>query len=292
LLLLMPHASDAADESFRTPQNTNCQIASSSFPAVLAVQEIEWQGQCRQGKASGRGALTYSFVEEGKVVNVRLEAPLVNGTINGVGKRTRSDGNRYEGEFRQGRYSGFGTHIWADGQRYEGQWLNGTYEGWGLMRYKGGEIYEGQWKHGKRHGIGTFVSTNGIRSVGAYEDDKPKGVSSWTSNTQRYEGEVNLEGAANGQGILYAEDQRYAGGYSQGKPAGNGVYQWLNSGGVFIGRFREGTPNGYGVMVSTKTGKAHPGEWINGCMWDDVWFANILVTADSCRQDKRRSGGL
>jgi hypothetical protein len=315
LLLVMSLASHAADEAWRTPHNSACQVASSNFPPGQAVQDIEWQGQCSQGKASGPGILVYTAQERDKPVGARLEGEFVNGAIHGKGKRIKSDGRLYVGSFYQGRltgtgrftwpdgqsyegqirdsqYNGFGTMIWPSGQRYEGQWLNGAIEGWGRLRYEDGDIHEGQWKGGKRHGFGTFVSTNGTRSTGTYEDNKPKGVVNRTSATSRYEGEVDAEGKVHGQGVLNLGDERYAGSFSHGDYQGNGIYQWLPQGSIFMGRFRNDKANGHGVFVSAKSGKAHPGNFINGCMWDDVWFINAMVDAESCRQDKRRSGGL
>ena len=48
---------------------------------------------------------------------------------NGRGMERYSNGNRYEGEFRNGKPDGKGVYTWANGEVYEGEWKMGLKEG-------------------------------------------------------------------------------------------------------------------------------------------------------------------
>jgi hypothetical protein len=43
----------------------------------------------------------------------------------GSGVEIYSDGNRYEGMFKQGKRNGEGTYYYATGEIYKGGWING-----------------------------------------------------------------------------------------------------------------------------------------------------------------------
>lgn len=61
-----------------------------------------------------------------------------------------SNGNVYQGEYKQNKRHGHGRYTYADGSYYEGEWFN----------------------H-KKHGIGKEVSVNGIITEGEWKDGEP-----------------------------------------------------------------------------------------------------------------------
>ena len=62
----------------------------------------------------------------------------------GSGVETYSDGNRYEGMYKEGRKHGEGTYYFADDiMIYKGEWQNGRIEGYGICTWKDGRKYEG-----------------------------------------------------------------------------------------------------------------------------------------------------
>ena len=74
-----------------------------------------------------------------------------------------SNGNRYEGGWRNGIKYGQGTLYVRDGDIFDGEW-DGS-KGQGEISYSDGKMYIGQWdwKSGglKRHGFGTLLSADG-----------------------------------------------------------------------------------------------------------------------------------
>jgi hypothetical protein len=71
-----------------------------------------------------------------------------NGKANGKGKAVGTDS--YEGEFKSGQPEGDGTYTWDNGNRYTGKFVKGLRDGKGTMFYKRtnapDSIVEGFWK--------------------------------------------------------------------------------------------------------------------------------------------------
>lgn len=57
--------------------------------------------------------------------------------INGVAKGRFSNGDMYEGEWKNGRPNGVGTMTYMLGGSYEGEWKNGKRDGKGVMTFAG-----------------------------------------------------------------------------------------------------------------------------------------------------------
>jgi hypothetical protein len=82
---------------------------------------FEYSGQCKKGKAHGKGKAS------------------------GI--------DSYEGEFKNGLPDGEGTYKWSNGDRYAGNFVKGFREGKGEMRYKRSNapdsVVNGYWKKDK-----------------------------------------------------------------------------------------------------------------------------------------------
>ena len=116
------------------------------------------------------------------------------------GNVTYSNGNVYEGFFKNDKRHGQGTFIYKSGTKlsgsfyeglpsfgtetYVGKWKGDKYTGsfskWkrsgrGTYYWKNGDKYIGQWKDGKRLGQGTYIWKNGDKYVGQYKDGKKHG---------------------------------------------------------------------------------------------------------------------
>jgi hypothetical protein len=59
-----------------------------------------------------------------------------------------SDGNIYEGEFKDGNRNGKGKMIFSNGDIYEGEFKDGIENGKGKKIFSNGDIYEGEFKEG------------------------------------------------------------------------------------------------------------------------------------------------
>ena len=57
-----------------------------------------------------------------------------------------SDGDIYDGEWKDDKQHGKGTFKWPHGDMYEGEWKNDKAHGKGTFKWPHGDMYEGEWK--------------------------------------------------------------------------------------------------------------------------------------------------
>ena len=100
--------------------------------------------------------------------------------MNGQGTYVYSDGDKYEGQWKDDKRHGKGTVTYRgqDGnvvEKYEGDWYEGKMHGFGRYVYADGGVYEGQWVDGKMCGKGTYVFPNGNKYEGEWVDDVKEG---------------------------------------------------------------------------------------------------------------------
>jgi hypothetical protein len=87
---------------------------------------------------------------------------------NGLGAYASQNGDfHYQDEFRNGSYDGHGVASWSDGSSYFGDFAGGTMNGKGTYRYPDGSSFFGQFSNGQP-GDGTLLDSNGaVESNGA-----------------------------------------------------------------------------------------------------------------------------
>ncbi|WP_424139788.1 hypothetical protein [Roseomonas chloroacetimidivorans] len=172
-----------------------------------------YEGEFRDGRANGRGTLQFRGSNGGT-----YEGDFRDDLPNGRGVRTWRNGARYMGQWVAGVRQGTGTMNYGNGTSYTGGWRNDQRSGTGVMNYGGGTTYEGGWANDQRNGTGTYrvVSPNGVTAVysgewrndmrngigsevfpgnniridGYFLNDKPHGRVVYTSNGDRFEGEI------------------------------------------------------------------------------------------------------
>jgi len=172
-----------------------------------------YQGEFRDGRASGRGVLQFRGSD-----GSTYEGDFRDDLPNGRGVRSWRNGARYTGEWVAGVRQGNGTMNYGNGTSYTGGWRNDQRSGNGMMSYGGGTTYEGSWANDQRNGTGTYrvFSPNGASAVysgewrndmrhgvgsevfpganvridGNFLNDKPHGQIVYTSNGERFEGEI------------------------------------------------------------------------------------------------------
>lgn len=72
--------------------------------------------------------------------------------INNKGAFTYSNGDRYDGEWKDNRHHGKGVMQYDNGDRYTGDWANDLPHGKGVKSSRSGAKYDGDWDCDKRHG--------------------------------------------------------------------------------------------------------------------------------------------
>ena len=60
-----------------------------------------------------------------------------------------SNGDVYEGNWKDDFKHGYGKMTWADGAVYEGNYKEGVKHGYGKMTWADGDVYEGNWYKGE-----------------------------------------------------------------------------------------------------------------------------------------------
>ena len=70
--------------------------------------------------------------------------------VNGRGISNYSNGNKYEGNFKEGKFDGQGTLTYSNGSIYLGQFSNNEFNGKGLYIYCDKTQTYAEWKDGKQ----------------------------------------------------------------------------------------------------------------------------------------------
>lgn len=133
-------------------------------------ETASWSGGCKDQRASGNGTLVW---RDG-ASEQRYQGEMRDGRMNGRGIYTFSNGDRYEGEFKNDDFDGIGTLVEGD-SRYEGEWKSGKRNGRGMMIMPDGTRYDGQFKDDAIEGFGRFVLKDGRRFEGMIHDHVPNG---------------------------------------------------------------------------------------------------------------------
>ena len=195
----------------------------------------------------------------------------------GKGKMTWTNGDVYEGEWKDNKEHGKGKMTWKSGNVYEGEFKDGMYDGQGKLIDRNGNVYDGGWKDGDiKHGW-MNVCEDGFNFRGYFNQDRlkyfddvfyPNGCHfvSVDSYDEVMEGE-GLEGSyldpITGYGrMTYPNDDIYTGEWKNGEYNGKGKYIWKN-GDVYKGCWKNGKKHGWGKMTYL-SGNVHEGKWKDG----------------------------
>ena len=82
-----------------------------------------------------------------------------------------ANGSNYTGDWVEGRQTGHGVFTWSNGDRYEGQFKDNQKHGTGTQYYASEGNYIGDWVEDKKAGKGVFIWTTGDRYEGQYKND-------------------------------------------------------------------------------------------------------------------------
>ncbi|MEZ4911072.1 MAG: hypothetical protein R2774_09435 [Saprospiraceae bacterium] len=98
-------------------------------------------------------------------VSISLSAQCVGDCQNGEGTKTYSNGNKYQGTFKNGKRHGQGKFKWPSGAMYDGLWVDGKREGKGQEILADGTIYVGEFKNDQKEGQGTLYNNKTEKKI-------------------------------------------------------------------------------------------------------------------------------
>jgi len=228
------------------------------------VNGIEYVGEHQEDKMYGQGIATWADGSKsvGHWKNDKLDGYAItyfaNGNINqqGIfraGKFLYTETRILSACPKSGYFHDcFGTYYFSNGDKYDGEWKNDKRNGKGIYTHASGNIYEGEFKDNKRNGKGTFTYPNGEKYVGEFKDNKKHGHGTYTwADGEKYIGE-HKNNTRSGLGIYiygtnsqWAGDQ-YVGEYSDGNYSGLGTYTYA-SGAKDFGNWKNNKLNGYAI---------------------------------------------
>ena len=192
----------------------------------------------------------------------KYEGEFKNGIREGYGIYYYSNGDKFEGEFKNEIREGFGVFYFSDGILYEGEFKNGIIEGYGIYYYSNGDIYKGEFKHGIREGYGIYYYSKGDKYEGEFKGGIKEGYGIYYySNKYKYKGEFKYD-KFEGYGILYSLDgSKYEGQFKNGLKEGYGKI-YYSEGDKYEGEFKDDVKEGYGIFYYSN-GCKYEGEFKN-----------------------------
>ena len=105
----------------------------------------------------------------------------IHGRWTGYGRLANSNGDVYEGGFKNDHRHGTGMMKFADGRVFEGEYIRG-HRIQGKMTYQDGSVYGGSWVDSLRHGRGKCVFVDGSEYEGEFRDGNFQGRGTLTWN--------------------------------------------------------------------------------------------------------------
>ena len=137
-----------------------------------------------------------------KIIAKRKDNPFV-----GYAKYYYSNGDIYEGEFKNKQRDGYGIYYYSNGDIFEGEWKNSFIGGYGIMYFSNGDRFEGEVKNGIINGIGSaFYKGEKKVERGQWKDNNLILGMSIYKNGKMYQGYYN-DGKYEGFGILYSKNK-------------------------------------------------------------------------------------
>lgn len=81
-----------------------------------------------------------------------------------------SNGDRYDGDYKNGKFEGCGTYAYANFGEYIGQLHQSKSNGSGTLAFNNGNRYIGEFQDGKCQGSGTFILADGTVVSGSWKN--------------------------------------------------------------------------------------------------------------------------
>ena len=171
------------------------------------------------------------------ITNLKISGIFDINGISWIGIEESAEGGYiYTGEFNNNKKEGYGTITWKDGNKYQGEFKNNQLYGYGLIEFPGQKYYQGEIKNGRMDGFGEFFWKDEKRYIGNYKNDKRNGFGIFIFKTDNSKNSISLNEIENNNDV--------------------------NSISAYIGFWKNGNMDGFGMKVSTNGIKY--GIWENG----------------------------
>lgn len=206
--------------------------------------EFHFWGYWKHGKKNGPGYLKYSNGEW-------YDGNFKDDFKHGKGCLKDKNGNEFSGDFVNNKLTGMGRCDYACGNKYYGQVLNFKPEGLGEMSYynKGEFIgyYYGNWTNGLKNGYG-YYSENGYEYKGEWKNGVQDGkCQAYFKDGSFFDG-IMKNGYMSSGKIYYTNNTSFEGEFDKGiRVKGKQIYA---NGDVYEGEFSRETFNGYGKLTT------------------------------------------
>ena len=171
-------------------------------------------------------------------------ANCIGNCTDGFGTYTDSNGDKYEGMWKNDLINGLGTYTWASGDQYIGNHVNGKGNGQGTFIWVSGDKYVGDVKDDLLNGQGTYTWPNGDKYVGTFKNDKRTGQGTFIWGPGEFAGHV------------------YVGEFKDNEMNGQGTYTW-ETGEKYVGMWKNGNQHGQGTYTD-ENGNSTNGIWEEG----------------------------
>jgi serine/threonine protein kinase len=175
---------------------------------------------------------------EARIVAARAARPDLQNA-----ERLNNDGMSYVGQTSDGKRQGLGVAELGNGERQAGDFQDGRLNGLGTVRLEDDTRYAGQWRDGQATGLGAREKPGVDRTEGNFVAGRLEGL-----GMRRTLGEpVTVQSGEfradllEGPGVETVGDQRYEGGFRNGKRQGYGQVTSAD-GKVQSGRWQDGKP--------------------------------------------------
>lgn len=156
---------NALNPGWLSDPKTKCSVWNSHR---AAGETVRWSGQCRGGRAHGKGVAKWSI--NGKSTD-RFEGRMSEGKIV-KGVSVSAAGERYEGTWRDSKRHGRGKITWTNGVHYDGQWREDQINGRGQLVFADGSRFAGGFIDGRANGFGKCRSAKGRTGKCEYRSGK------------------------------------------------------------------------------------------------------------------------
>ncbi len=112
---------------------------------------------------------------------------VVKDILNGHGFMFYSDGEEYNGDFKNKKFHGKGKYKFASGLIYEGEFAKNMFNGKGTLTFPNKKKYTGEFKDNKFNGIGTLLKEDGSKYEGEFLNHLYNGNGKFTDKLGKVE---------------------------------------------------------------------------------------------------------